>query len=168
MESLKSVGSGLEETEKIRGGKGGGSDSEESLDSRDGLQGILEQDFMPEVTWLEFRYFSGSSWSDSWDSSGGRGLPVAVEIRFEVEEIEPVEEVEVAEDGLPIIEDETLPLEEELDLESSEDTLSLSDDTLMSEPLTEETPYHRCIVVLGLAQRPNAISNMDLMGDVLP
>jgi hypothetical protein len=144
-------------------------ENEEMFGDVGGLQGILEQDFIPEVTWLEFRYFNGSSWTDSWDSSRAKRLPVAVEIRFEVAEVEPVEEVELSEDGLSVLEEETLSLEEEPDIESiEEEQQSLSDDALMGDPQTEETPYHRCIVVLGLAQPPESASSFDMLGDVLP
>lgn len=34
----------------------------------------------PEVNYLEFRYFDGSSWYTEWDSSQMGGLPVAIEI----------------------------------------------------------------------------------------
>lgn len=34
----------------------------------------------PEVVWLEFWYFDGSQWYDSWDSDVQGGLPVAVEV----------------------------------------------------------------------------------------
>jgi len=34
----------------------------------------------PEVVWLEFWYFDGTQWYDSWDSEAQGGLPVAVEI----------------------------------------------------------------------------------------
>ena len=144
-------------------------ETDKSLDSRDGLQGVLEQDFVPEVRWLEFRYFSGSSWSDSWDSSGGKGLPVAVEIRFEIEEVQPVEEMQEDEEGLTTFDDQQSLLDEEMTMESFEDEEPLySDEALVDETQTEETPYHRCIVVLGLAEPPKPASSMDLMGDVLP
>jgi hypothetical protein len=144
-------------------------ENEEMLGDVGGVQGILEQDFIPEVSWLEFRYFSGSSWTDAWDSSRSRRLPVAVEIRFELAEVKPVEEVDVTEDGLAVLEEETLSLEEEPDVESIEDEQQLlSDDSLMGDPQTEETPYHRYVVVLGVAQPPKSASSFDLMGDVLP
>jgi hypothetical protein len=54
-------------------------------------------------------------------------------------------------------------------MESFEDEEPLySDEALVDETQTEETPYHRCIVVLGLAEPPKPASSMDLMGDVLP
>jgi hypothetical protein len=143
-------------------------DTQESLDGVDGLRGILEQDFVPEVSWLEFRYFSGSGWSDSWDSSGGRGLPVAVEIRFEIEEVEPVEEdVELTDEELPTLDDEASLLTEESLSAEFEDPLR-TDEAMLDETQTEETPYHRCVVVLGLAQPPQSTGASDLMGDILP
>ncbi len=49
-------------------------------------QNILDQKvrstgpLAPEVVWLEFAYFDGSQWYDSWDSETQGGLPVAVEV----------------------------------------------------------------------------------------
>ena len=145
-------------------------ETDNSPDQRDGLEGVLEQDFVPEVRWLEFRYFSGSSWSDSWDSSGGKGLPVAVEIRFELEELQPIEAIdEAGDEDLTTLDDQELLADEEVTTESFEDEESLyTDEALLDETQTEETPYHRCIVVLGLAEPPKAASPTDLMGDVLP
>lgn len=34
----------------------------------------------PEVVWLEFWYFDGTQWYDSWDSQTQGGLPVAIEV----------------------------------------------------------------------------------------
>ncbi|MCS7237652.1 MAG: hypothetical protein NZ899_05200 [Thermoguttaceae bacterium] len=34
----------------------------------------------PEVVWLEFWYFDGIQWYDSWDSEAQGGLPVAIEV----------------------------------------------------------------------------------------
>jgi type II secretory pathway pseudopilin PulG len=39
----------------------------------------------PEVTYLEFRYFDGSSWYTEWDSAQMGGLPVAIEITIGVD-----------------------------------------------------------------------------------
>jgi hypothetical protein len=144
-------------------------ESDTASDQLVGVQGILEQDFVPEVSWLEFRYFDGSSWSDSWDSAGGRGLPVAVEIRYFVDEVQPAVEADSTEDGLPSAEDELLPLAEDDAIESTADDVSLwTEDQPLDQPQTEETPYHRCIVLLGLAQPPRSASPLESMGDVLP
>ncbi len=143
-------------------------ESETASDQLVGVQGILEQDFVPEVSWLEFRYFDGSSWSDSWDSAGGRGLPVAVEIRFNVDEVEPAAEVESTEEGLPTAEDELLPLADATADSTADDLAPWTEDRALDQPQTEETPYHRCIVMLGLAQPPRSASPLEAMGDVLP
>jgi type II secretory pathway pseudopilin PulG len=39
----------------------------------------------PEVNYLEFRYFDGSSWYTEWDSEQMQGLPVAIEITISID-----------------------------------------------------------------------------------
>lgn len=39
----------------------------------------------PEVSYLEFRYFDGSSWYTEWDSEQMQGLPVAIEITISID-----------------------------------------------------------------------------------
>ncbi len=140
-----------------------------ALESRDGRQGVLEEDFVPEIRWMEFRYSNGSTWSDSWDSSNGRGLPVAVEIRFELAQVEPVEEAVNPDEETDSPDDGVMSLDEEMQTESFVDEEPLwTDDAMVDETQTEETPYHRCVVVLGLAQPPAASSSTDLFGEALP
>ena len=38
----------------------------------------------PEVSAIEFRYFDGSAWANSWDSTETRSLPMAVEINLSI------------------------------------------------------------------------------------
>ena len=112
--------------------------------------GVLEHDEVPEVEWLEFRYYDGSSWVDSWDSRITGNLPVAVEICFELAEPETMETEEPAPGG-----DDTLAVEDDPlladdgELLSVEEMSALPDDALSAAPGTEETPYHRCVVFLG-------------------
>lgn len=40
----------------------------------------LVEDVAPEVSQLQFRYYDGLEWFDSWDSEARQGLPLAVEI----------------------------------------------------------------------------------------
>lgn len=39
---------------------------------------------VPEISSLEFRYHDGRSWNMSWDSVARKGLPLAVEVTFEI------------------------------------------------------------------------------------
>ena len=47
----------------------------------------------PEVVSLQFRYFDGSKWRNSWDSLARKGLPVAVEMTFAVTSIEDADTI---------------------------------------------------------------------------
>ena len=62
----------------------------------DPLAGILDRDEVPEVVWFELRYYDGTSWQSSWDSHTQGRLPVAVEMRFELQVAEPAEEMPTA------------------------------------------------------------------------
>ena len=89
---------------------------------------------MPEVVRLEFRYFDGSGWSDTWDSLQRGSLPVAVEVTLQVK---PFEEPDAAVDVAP------QPEETELDeegLEAVEQTASRAD--------TADLPVHRLVIDL--------------------
>jgi len=39
----------------------------------------------PEVTYLEFRYFDGTTWYTEWDSEQMGGLPTAIEITISID-----------------------------------------------------------------------------------
>ncbi len=43
----------------------------------------------PEVVGMEFRYFDGSVWTSQWDSIAKESLPVAVEVRMQIESLDP-------------------------------------------------------------------------------
>ncbi|MBN2022502.1 MAG: prepilin-type N-terminal cleavage/methylation domain-containing protein [Pirellulales bacterium] len=45
--------------------------------------------WLPEVVGLEFRYFDGQGWTSEWDSIARRSLPVAIEVRVEIESFDP-------------------------------------------------------------------------------
>jgi hypothetical protein len=49
-------------------------------------------DLLPEITAFRLRYFDGGGWRDRWDSRQEKMLPVAIELRFDVQRLEPVEE----------------------------------------------------------------------------
>ncbi len=55
---------------------------------RDPEAGILERDEVPEVVEFELRYYDGSSWQSDWDSGVQGRLPVAIEMRFTLQESE--------------------------------------------------------------------------------
>ncbi len=64
---------------------------------------------VPEINWLQFRYFDGSRWQRSWDSRTSGSLPLAVEVQFtlrgkegsgvETDEISAAEETELLGEG---------------------------------------------------------------------
>jgi hypothetical protein len=43
----------------------------------------------PEVTAIEFRYYDGAEWVDTWDSAEKEGLPLAVEIAIAIGPTQP-------------------------------------------------------------------------------
>jgi type II secretion system protein J len=51
----------------------------------DPIYGGTMEELAPWVTQLSFRYFDGSDWVDSWDSSVRRSLPIMVEISILLE-----------------------------------------------------------------------------------
>jgi hypothetical protein len=129
-----------------------------SAQDTDREQGILERDEVPEVVWFALRYFDGTAWSESWNSQAQGSLPVAVELRFELEVTDPAERSAPASDGdtewveTPIVESER----RELPTGSVSGTSSSLPDTLMSQggiadEDDEVTPYYRFVVLLGPA-----------------
>ena len=75
------------------------------------LSGSSPELLAPEVLGIEFAYFDGQQWLDSWDSAASNGLPVAVEIELSML-MEPFE-----------IAQSTTSLEREARLRSSENTI---------------------------------------------
>ena len=53
----------------------------------------------PEVVALQFRYFDGSKWRESWDSLTRKGLPVAVEMTMAVVSLEDADTMRDAPNG---------------------------------------------------------------------
>ena len=49
-------------------------------------------DLLPEISAFRLRYFDGGGWRDRWDSRQEQMLPVAIELRFDVQRLEPVED----------------------------------------------------------------------------
>jgi prepilin-type N-terminal cleavage/methylation domain-containing protein len=107
-------------------------------------------DEIPEVHWLEFRYFDGSAWRSSWNSKSEGRLPVAVELRFELEEIETTEDISPDGDDTELVETDldVNDLDLDTDLVESE-PISLQDDlSSMSDEVVAE-PFERVLVFLG-------------------
>ena len=76
----------------------------------------------PEVVWLEFWYFDGTEWYDSWDSEAQGGLPVAIEIVLG------------------------------LDMSRSLSQPETADATLLEEVITEPNTLYRLVVYLPSAR----------------
>jgi len=89
---------------------------------------------MPEVVRLEFRYFDGSGWSDTWDSLQRGSLPVAVEVTLQVK---PFEEPDAVVDVAP------QPEQTELDAEGLDAV-----DATTSQSDTAHLPVHRLVIDL--------------------
>jgi hypothetical protein len=116
------------------------------------LSSILERDEVPEVVWLEFRYFDGASWQSSWNSESQGRLPVAIEVRFELEVEDPVttEDLPAGDDDSEFVEKRT-PLAERNTIGRMDEAreMPMSDRATDLEGGDEgATPYHRCVVYL--------------------
>ncbi len=121
---------------------------DETAEDPSQLPGMIEQDIVPEVIRLEFRYFDGSAWLSSWDSQAQRRLPVAIEMRFELKEPEPLNkkastsgETELVSDDATDSSESFLPADAGLSSSTRAKT-GLVDDQ------QEPTPYHRCVIYL--------------------
>ena len=55
------------------------------VDSEDGAVFDAGVDEIPEVTNFRLRYFDGTAWTSSWDSDSRDGIPIAVEVHFELD-----------------------------------------------------------------------------------
>jgi hypothetical protein len=61
-------------------------------------------DYVPEIRTFLFRYFDGETWRMNWDTRQQNALPVAMELRFHLDEVlSPAEpRAEFAEDDFPV------------------------------------------------------------------
>jgi hypothetical protein len=111
----------------------------------------LDRDEVPEVIWLEFRYFDGSRWLSSWDSQSEGRLPVAVEMRFELQEAEPADENRAGDGDTELVDDGLTEAELMEDTLSAESALSVAGEEglVLGSESSEPTPYHRCVVHLN-------------------
>ncbi len=110
--------------------------------------GMIGQDKVAEVIWLEFRYFDGASWNSSWDSRAEGRLPVAVEMRFELKKERSADESVSADGETELVDDgfgDSDMASESMGAGSS--LLGTSD--MADASASEETPYYRCFVYLG-------------------
>ncbi len=119
-------------------------------ETSDATAGILEQDAVPEVVRLEFRYFDGAAWRSSWNSQSEGRLPVAMELRFELKKPEPLKastsgdgETELVEGADPADSTDSSFLPADAGIASSSNAAADSVDSDY-----EATPYHRCVVYL--------------------
>jgi len=119
------------------------------------LAGILERDEVPEVIWFELRYYDGASWQTSWDSQAQGRLPVAVEMRFELQVADPhadeVDEPVLSEGGeRELVGERQTPAEEAADLrdELSSGSTPTDEISALGGGESKETPYYRCVVFL--------------------
>jgi len=107
------------------------------------------------VGWLEFRYYDGTVWSDSWDSRSQRRLPVAVEVKFQL--------VDLPEDDAAVLNDEQQAEAELQDMGADQTEAELDNTALLEGEAPEwagqqegdfavdqqQTPsYYRCVIYL--------------------
>ena len=98
-----------------------------------------QRDHLPEITRLQFRYFDGEQWQLQWDGDR-QGLPVAVELAFDVDTNAPASRAEEFENAHTRVANgaalnDVLPADEELppptfeELQDPLQTLNLQDPT---------------------------------------
>lgn len=111
--------------------------------------GVVSQDEVPEVVWLEFRYFDGSTWTSGWDSRAQGQLPVAIEMRFELSRQEEQTRVG-SQSETELVENDQSESGSFAEKSASESDSSSSTDMGLGEGGGgyEEAPYHRCVVYL--------------------
>lgn len=114
------------------------------------VPGVLEQDKVPEVAWLEFRYFDGQAWVGSWDSRSQGQVPVAVEVQFELVVDEKSAEETLGDDDSAAVTDEDMILSPRTARRPDDDPRLRSEGTIDSTPDGEsrERVYHRYVVCL--------------------
>ena len=118
----------------------------------DGIAGVVGQDEVPEVIWLEFRYFDGSAWTSSWDSRSSGRLPVAVEMRFELKQELPEEDA-VSSDGETELVDDGLSESGSLNEYMSSDTDMLGTDPMAADAIGREYRSNPIFSLCGLPGR---------------
>jgi len=108
--------------------------------------------WVPEITKLSFRYFDGSSWSESWNSTFRQSLPIAIEVSLDLEFQKGLDaRYPLDEDGegdalTPVVEEGESA---ELDEENSESGGILEE---------EDLPQYRRILFLQAGTKPESNS----------
>ncbi len=113
---------------------------------QDGM-GMVSLDKVPEVIWLEFRYYDGSAWTNSWDSRAEGALPVAVEMRFELKKERSSEETISSDGETELVDDGMSDAALDASLMPAESSMMTPTDSAL-DTAGEETPYYRCFVYL--------------------
>jgi len=96
-------------------GEAGGEDAPVELEKRATEDQPLDDETsitVPEVRDFALRYFDGSAWSTEWDSAARGGLPVAVEVSFDLREVrdaEPAQHAPVADSAVETRSEKPLP-----------------------------------------------------------
>jgi len=119
------------------------------------VPGVLEQDKVPEVAWLEFRYFDGQAWVGSWDSRSQGQVPVAVEVQFELVVDEKSEEVPLGDDDSAAVRDDDMIVSPSTGRRPDDGPRWPSEGTVDSAADGEfsERVYHRYVVCLRSPER---------------
>lgn len=129
---------------------------ESDLPSGPGPSMSLEQsvDYVPEVASFSLRYFDGTAWRSNWDSRAEGRLPVAVELRFQLQSelpaatpdgVTPAIDAPSGADSTAEANRQWLQTESELDEVDSE----------LRSALTEPPEDHRYLIVLRGATEPS-------------
>jgi hypothetical protein len=121
----------------------------------DPLFGILDRDEVPEVVSFELRYYDGTSWQSSWDSHTQGRLPVAVEMRFQLQMPDRAEAVSTEDGEAELVESPATRAAENMPLPAEQSVMSSSPDemSVVGAGAAAETPYYRCVVFLEAADR---------------
>jgi hypothetical protein len=121
----------------------------------DPLAGILDRDEVREVVWFELRYYDGASWQSSWDSYTQGRLPVAVEMRFELQVAERAEKMSAVDGETELVAGSNTRAAKNMPLPSEQSSMSSSPDetSAVGQGATAETPYYRCVVFLEAKDR---------------
>ncbi len=133
----------------------------QSANDTDLLASVLERDDVPEIAWLEFRYFDGSSWRTSWESESSGQLPVAVEMRFELVEEKKTPVRPSRDDDTELVNQQ--PTNERTSDRASSDRASsdratdtrIDERDMRAETGEESAPtYRRCVIYLNPQDQP--------------
>lgn len=119
----------------------------------DPLAGVVQRDEVPEVSWLELRYFDGASWQSSWNSQLQGRLPVAVELRFELKmpELDKPKRAVSGDEETELVGEPASPSDRANDRRAGSlgsRSMSMNQSAALRGEESTETPYFRCVVFL--------------------